>query len=124
MSTATASTSPPSSLADVLERLRAVMAEERRAISSLDLTALEAITTRKRSLSDDLAATRSGDGERPSPALRRLIARVRVELGANAALIAAASDAIAAALGVERDDRYDRAARCHSASRPLRVIAL
>jgi hypothetical protein len=110
-------------LVEILESLRAVMAEERRSIARLDMPGLEAITARKRVLCSELSGV-IGAGE-PSfdPGMRRLVARVRVELGANAALIAAASEAIASALGVERDDRYDRAARCHTQSRPMRVIA-
>ncbi len=123
---------PPSSrpeLVEILERLRAVMAEERRAIARLDLPVLESLTARKRSLCDELAATAAdagapGDRGNEDRGLRRLVARTRFELGASAALIAAASEAIAAALGEERDDRYDRSARRHVATRPIRVLAL
>ncbi len=111
-------------LVDILDRLRGVMAEERSAISRLDLATLEAITPRKRDLCAELAALRPAALAERDPKLARLVARVRVEIGANAALVAAAGDAIAAALGREEGDRYDRAARIHCDTRPLRVIAI
>lgn len=116
----------PRSLTEILEGLHAVMGDERRAISRLDASALESITGCKRSLCDELA-TRMGAGSSPLSELtfaeRCLLVRVRAELGANAALLAAAGDAIAAVLGIERTGGYDRSARRTTTSRPLRTVA-
>jgi hypothetical protein len=110
-------------LAEILESLHAVMADERRAIARLDMPALETITACKRVLCTELAAATAAGSTSPSKDERRLLARVRVELGANAALIAAASDAIAAMMGIDRNTGYDRTARSTVTTRPMRVIA-
>jgi hypothetical protein len=116
--------SPAPGLADVLECLRAVMAEERRAISRLDSPALELVTARKRSLCLELEAAQRAAPRPLGAELRRLLVRTQIELGASFVLLQAATEAVAAALGVEQDDCYDRAARRHATTRPLRKIAL
>lgn len=110
-------------LADALTALREVMAEERRAIARLDVVVLEDLTARKHALVTALAELMPARPPR-DPALRRLITTARVELGANAALLAAAHEAVAAALGVEPPTVYGRAARAYSTTRPLRVVAV
>lgn len=115
--------SPPASeLARTLVELRAVMADERRAIARLDLAALDEVTARKRAIVDALSGLRARD-HRPSPAEAEAIHMARVELAASASLIGAASEAVTSLLGYEADDRYDRLARCHARTRPLRVVA-
>ncbi len=116
-----ATPSPPADLVDTLVVLRTVMAEERRAIARLDLAAVEALTVRKHAIVTALEQQRAAplDGEG-----RRLLARTRIELAANAALLAAASEGVAALLGRTPDDRYDRQARCHASTQPLRTITL
>jgi hypothetical protein len=113
------------SLADLLLALREVMADERRAVASLDLAALESSTARKHVLCDALTAAVRRGGT-PDRETARLIARVRVELGANAALVAAAREAVQAALGIQRDDRYGRSARFNQPQQTtgsIRVVA-
>lgn len=114
-------TSPASELARVLVELRAVMADERRAIARLDLAALDEVTARKRTIVDTLSGLRARQ-HRPSPVEVEAIHHARVELAASATLIGAASEAVVAMLGFESDDRYDRLARCHARTRPLRVV--
>ena len=113
--------SPAADLVDTLVVLRAVSdstaARSRREIARRS----SAITARKHALVEALeghAATRL-DGEG-----RRLLARVRLELSANVALVAAARDGVAALLGRTPDDRYDRRARRQPCTEPLRTITL
>lgn len=113
----------PSALVEVLATLRTVMAEERRAVAGLDLAAIDALNLRKQAVVDQLAGLHAA-GRPPSAAEVSAIAAARVELGVSAALVAAALEAVAAVLGYEPDGRYDRQARRHSSTRPLRVMAL
>lgn len=117
----TAPPSPAADLVDILVGLREVMADERWAISRLDLAAVQALTERKHTLVEALErhATTRLDGEG-----RRLLARVRLELSANVALVSAARDGVSALLGRMPDDRYDRRARRQSSTAPLRTITL
>lgn len=117
----TAPPSPAADLVDTLVVLRAVLADERQAISRLDLAAVESLTARKHALVEALErhATTTLDGEG-----RRLMARVRLELSANVALLAAAREGVAALLGRTPDDRYDRRARRQTSTEPLRTITL
>ena len=76
-------TAPPSPNADLVETLvvlRAVLADERRAISRLDVDAVQALTARKHAIVAALErhAATPLDGER-----RRLMARARLELTAE-----------------------------------------
>jgi hypothetical protein len=106
----------------VLTALRAVMADERRAVARLDLESIEAIGLRKHALVEDLARLQSA-GCRPDPEEARAIAATRLELAASSSLIGTAVAAVAAVLGIETDGRYDRLARCQAQTRPLRVVA-
>lgn len=117
-------TAPPSPNADLVETLvvlRAVLADERRAISRLDVDAVQALTARKHAIVAALErhAATPLDGES-----RRLMARARLELAANAALLNAAKDGVAALLGRTPDDCYDRKARRQSTTQPFRTITL
>jgi len=110
----------PPDLATSLAALRALMAEERRAIAKLDIDALEQLMPRKHELLAALAALR--DARDLDPALKRLIVAARIELGANAALLSAASEAVSAALGLEPPTGHGRSARAFVTTRPLRSI--
>jgi hypothetical protein len=48
----------------------------------------------------------------------------KVELAANAALLAATTEGVGALLGHGPDERYDRHARCYAATQPLRTMVL
>lgn len=113
---------PASELVDLLAALRAVMADERRAVARLDLESIEAIGARKHALLDELARLQAA-GHRPDPDEAQAIAATRLELAASSVLIRTAVDAVGALLGLEADGRYDRLARCHAGTRPLRVVA-
>jgi hypothetical protein len=109
-------------LATTLAGLRELLAEERHAIAKLDVALLEALTARKRELVQELGAAGAGLHAH-DPVLGRLIMTARVELGANAALIAAACEAVSAALGIEPSASYGRTARTYATTRPMRIIA-
>ena len=109
-------------MVDVLIALRAVMADERRAIARLDLAALEDLTARKHAVVEDLARLQA-TGAVPSADDARTIAATRLELAASSSLLGTAVAAVASVLGIESDDRYDRLARCYARTRPLRVVA-
>lgn len=113
---------PTSELVEVLDALRAVMADERRAIARLDLESLEAITARKHVVLDELTRL-SAAGRTPTADEARAITATRIDLAASASLLGTAVAAVATVLGFEPDDRYDRLARCHARTRPLRVVA-
>lgn len=119
---APASPRPATPLVEVLDALRAVMADERRAIARLDLESLEAINTRKHALVEELGSLHA-TGALPTADEARAIAAARVELAASAALLSTAVAAVSAALGLEQDGRYDRLARQHARTRPLRAVA-
>ena len=110
-------------LGELLAALRAVMADERRAIARLDAEAIEELTARKHETAEALAAACRSRRTPLEPALERQVAVVRAELGASTALIAAAKEAVAAALGREPPTSYDRCARTRAVMRPLRVVA-
>lgn len=113
--------SSPVDLVETLVELRAVLADERRAVARLDLAAVTALTERKHAI---VAALEQLAPAPPDGELRRLLTRTRLELAANAALLAAARDGVAAVLGRTPDDCYDRRARRHSASQSLRTLTL
>ena len=115
-------THPTSELVEVLSALRALMADERRAVARLDLESIEAIGARKHALVEDLARLQSS-GWRPDADEARAIAATRLELAASSSLLGTAVAAVAAVLGLEADGRYDRLARCQVRTRPLRVVA-
>lgn len=112
---------PTSSLAEVLVALRALLADERRAIARLDLESLESITARKQAIVDELGQLQA-TGKAPGAEEARAIAAARADLVASSALIGAAVSAVATVLGVEQDGRYDRMARTHARTRPLRTV--
>jgi hypothetical protein len=111
-----------SELVAVADALRALMADERRALARLDVDVLDATTERKQALLEQLAALRAA-GQRPTADEARALTAARLELATSAALVGAALTAVGALLGYEPDDRYDRLARCHARTRPLRVVA-
>ncbi len=111
-----------SALVAVADALRVAMADERRALAALDPVALEAATARKQPLLDELARLHARP-ERPTPDELRALTAARLEVAASATLVGAALTAVAAMLGYESDDCYDRLARRHTQSRPLRVVA-
>jgi hypothetical protein len=113
---------PASPLSELLAALRAVMADERRAVARLDLESIESIGARKHALAVELARLQA-TGCRPDPEDARAIAATRLELAASSSLLGTAVAAVAAVLGLEPDDRYDRLARTHVQTRPLRVVA-
>lgn len=116
-------TEPDPDLSVALTTLRELMGAERRAIARLDVVALDALTAQKAELVQRLAAHRTS--RRPvDPTIARLLAAARAELAANAALLAAAKEAVQAALGVERSTGYGRSARAYLTTRPMRVIAV
>jgi hypothetical protein len=128
-----ATPSPTADLVDTLVVLRAVMADERRAIARLDLAAVDELTARKHAIVAALERHERHErherlerpgGVRLDGEARRLLTRTRIELSANAALLAAASEGVAALLGRTPDGRYDRQARCYASTQPLRTITL
>lgn len=89
------------------DELRAVFAEERKAIAKLDHAALAFIAERKRQLADELARAR--EGLESSPELRALFEAIRVEAHATATLAGAATQAVRAILGIsDSANAYDR----------------
>lgn len=112
---------PPTALAEALAALRAVLADERQALASLDVAALDGLTARKEAI---LAALTPHAPLTPTTAEARLIVAARVELAANAALLAATTEGVSALLGHGPDERYDRHARCYAATQPLRTMIL
>ncbi len=108
-------------LVEVLAELRGVLAEERDAVARLDHDAVDGLTARKHAIVGALEALPPAplDGE-----TRRLVTRARLELAANAALIAVARDGISAVLGHAPGVGYDRRAHRYSESQSLRIITL
>ncbi|HVV85930.1 MAG TPA: hypothetical protein VHE35_22880 [Kofleriaceae bacterium] len=113
---------PTSELVEVLIALRAAMADERRAVAKLDLDSLESITSRKHHAVEELGRLMAS-GWKPSAEEAEALHATRIDLAASCALIGTARTAVAAVLGLEADDRYDRLARCHARTRPLRAVA-
>ena len=113
---------PASELAEVLIALRAVMADERRAIARLDPEALETISARKHAVVQDLGRLMAA-GQPPTADEARAIELARAELAASRSLLSTAVAAVGAVLGLEPDGRYDRRARCHARTTPFRVVA-
>lgn len=103
------------------EELRAVFAEERRAISALDHAGLEQVAARKQELAHRLSALRasiSGD----DPLVRDLFLAIRTEAHATALLATAATKAVRELLGYTSAGGYDRRAQA-TTSRTGRVLA-
>ena len=114
---------PASPLADLLAALRAVMADERRAVARLDLAAIESAAARKQALAEELLRLH-GTLAAPTADEARAITAARVELAASMSLLGTAAAAVSAVLGHEPDGgRYDRLARRHSPTGSVRVVA-
>lgn len=112
---------PSTPLAEALVALRAVLADERQALANLDVAALSGLTERKEAI---LAALTPHAPLAPTAAEARMIVAAKVELAANAALLAATTEGVGALLGHGPDERYDRHARCYAATQPLRTMVL
>jgi hypothetical protein len=89
------------------EELRALFAEERKAIAKLDHDKLAWLAEQKRVVVDRIAAIRPAQ---PSPALKTLFEAIRAEARATAMLAATATAAVRALLG-RQVTGYDRHAR-------------
>jgi hypothetical protein len=103
------------------EQLRALFADERRAISTLDHAALEQITTTKVELARTLSTLRSQVTTK-DPEIRELFETLRTEARATALLSTAANQTVRSMLGYKPANAYDRMARQQTAS-PGRVLA-
>ena len=103
------------------EELRALFAEERKAIAALDHARLTYIASLKHELVERLTAARAAAPTAIEPEVRALFATIRAEAHATAMLAHAANEAVRALLGIERSG-YDRHARpTHAAT--LRLLA-
>lgn len=102
------------------EELRAVFADERRAISTLDAALLEIVAARKQQIAAHLEQLRSRLST-TDPLVRDLFAAIRVEAQATALLATTATQAVRELLGYRPANAYDRRAR-HETSRPGRVL--
>jgi len=89
------------------EELRALLAEERRAIGKLDHERLAWLAEQKRHLAQQLATVRIADA---SPAAREILAAIQIDAQATAMLANVAAEAVRALLGREQTG-YDRHAR-------------
>ena len=103
------------------EELRAVFADERRAISTLDHGLLDTVAQRTQLLAahlDKLRATLT----MTDPLVRDLFAAIRIEAQATALLAVTATQAVRELLGYKPANAYDSRARTQT-SRPGRVLA-
>lgn len=103
------------------EQLRAIFSEERRAISTLDHAALEAVSARKQEVALRLAALRDAIAG-ADPDVRDLFTTIRTEAHATALLASAATKAVRELLGYQPAGGYDRRAQA-TTSRVGRVLA-
>ncbi len=103
------------------EELRAVFADERRAISTLDHATLEQVAARKHELAQRLEALRAAIPA-SDPLVRDLFVAIRTEAHATALLAAAATRAVRELLGYQSAGGYDRRAQA-TTSRVGRVLA-
>jgi hypothetical protein len=103
------------------EELRAMFADERRAIACLDHARLVQLAEHKLLLSTRLGEARAAAPASIAPQLRMLLAAVRAEAQATAMLASAATEAVRALLGIEQTG-YDRLAR-RTATSSLRLLA-
>ncbi len=97
------------------EELRALFAEERIAIASLDRTRLAQLAESKQDLARRLEQARASAPASLDREIRMLFAAVRAEAQATAMLARAATEAVRALLGIEQTG-YDRRARAVQAS--------
>ena len=103
------------------EELRALFADERRAISSLDHARLEQLTTQKAEVAVRLDRLRK-QVTTTDPQVRDLFETIRTEARATALLSTAANQAVRTMLGYKPANAYDRMAR-HTTASPGRVLA-
>ncbi len=97
------------------EELRALFAQERAAISTLDTEKLEALTEAKSAYVTRLARLREHVDAR-DPSVRQLFVTIRVEAQATAILAATATRAVRELLGIAPASIYDRRARQNTAN--------
>ena len=112
--------------------LREVFAQERRAISALDVARLEELAAEKSELADRLSKLRepalATEPQRSAPpagddeAIKELLATIRIEAQATAMLASAASQTVRAMLGYESGGTYNRRAE-RVTSTPIRHLA-
>ena len=103
------------------EELRALFADERRAISTLDHAKLDELTSAKARLAQRLDKLRSSLDAK-DPLVREQFFAIRAEAQATALLATAATQAVRHVLGYKPANVYDRRAR-HQTSGPVRVLA-
>jgi parvulin-like peptidyl-prolyl isomerase len=103
------------------EELRALFADERRAISSLDHAKLEELATAKLEIAQRLEKLRTSL-DATDPLVRDLFIAIRTEARATAILAQAATQAVRSILGYTPANAYDRRAR-QQTSGPGRVLA-
>jgi hypothetical protein len=89
------------------EELRALLVEERRAISKLDHERLAWLAEQKRNLAAQLSGIAPGTC---GPAAKEILAAIKIEAQATAMLANLANDAVRTLLGREQTG-YDRRAR-------------
>lgn len=103
------------------EELRALFADERRAISSLDHAKLEELANAKVAIARKLDTLRT-KVDTKDPAVRDLFVAIQTEARATALLATAATTAVRSMLGYKTANAYDRRAR-QQMSGPGRVLA-
>lgn len=109
-------------LRELGEELRALFADERRAIAQLDHARLTYLAEQKQRVANALAELHAGMTTVDAPELKLLLEAVRVEARANAMLAATAGDAVRALLGYEPAAGYNRRAKPIT-NHPLRLLA-
>lgn len=109
-------------LRELGEELRALFADERKAIATLDHAHLTYLAEQKQRVAAALGELHARMTPVDAPELKLLLEAVRIEAGANAILAAAAGDAVRALLGYEPAAGYNRRAKPIS-SHPLRLLA-
>lgn len=108
-------------LVRVGEELRALFADERRAISKLDHAKLEELANAKIAVAQKLDVLRR-NLDATDPDVRELFVTIRTEARATALLASAATTAVRDILGYKPANAYDRRARQYT-SGPGRVLA-
>lgn len=103
------------------EKLRALFADERRAISTLDHAKLEELANTKVTVARELDALRATIDTK-DPEIRELFVTIQTEARATALLATAATQAVRGILGYKPANAYDRRAR-QQTSGPGRVLA-
>jgi hypothetical protein len=109
-------------LRELGEELRALFADERRAIAELDHARLTYLAEQKQRVATALGELHGAMTMTNAPELKLLLEAVRVEARANAMLAATAGEAVRALLGYEPAAGYNRRAKPIT-NHPLRLIA-